>query len=333
MLDLRALQLFVAVAERMSVSRAAHAMHISQSALSRQIQALEAQLGVRLFDRIGKRLALSAEGVDLLPRAAALLDQARDLSGRVRAMSGGEVGLLRIGATPQTIEALLSHVLVGLRQKYPAIETSLLEGPNDQLLALVESGEAHVAIAALPEQHDFEHQELFMGRLYAIAPPEYDLPRGDSVDIRALAALPLLLLRKGFMTRSLFDRACLQAGIRVRSVLESASTQTLFALANAGHGVAVVSSTAISHTRADKLVGLTLDGRPLGQMISAVWSRSRYKSSVLNPFLRELTAYIDHAPGARTLRAPVPRADAATSPSRSRPSGGRRRPGSPRPGA
>lgn len=295
MLDLKALRCFVVVAERLSVSKAAPVLHISQSALSRQIQGLEDALGVALFDRVGKRLVLTAEGDDLLPRAASLVDQALDLSSRVQSMARGEVGLLRIGATPQTIEGLLSQVLVSMRAKYPSIETSLVEGPNDYLLEQLQAGAAHVAIAAVPERHEFEFQELFMGYLYAVVPAQHAFPRARTAEVRTLARHPLLLLRKGFMTRTVFDRACSQAGVRPHTILESDSTQTILALANAGHGVAVVSSTAIMHrsaTDASRIVPLTLDGRPLGQMISAVWNPKRARSSVLNPFLRELSAHV-----------------------------------------
>ena len=305
MLDLKALRCFVVVAERLSVSRAAPVLHISQSALSRQIQGLEEALGVRLFDRVGKRLVLTAEGDDLLPRAASLVDQAMDLSSRVQSMARGEVGLLRIGATPQTIEGLLSQVLVSMRSKYPSIETSLVEGPNDYLLEQLEVGAAHVAIAALPERHDFEFEELFMGYLYAVVPSQHPFPAGSSADIRTLANHPVLLLRKGFMTRTVFDRACSQAGLRPHTILESDSTQTILSLANAGHGLAIVSSTAISHRQpsaASRIVSLTLDGKPLGQMISAVWNPRRARSSVLNPFLRELLGHVTASSPLRRLR-------------------------------
>lgn len=299
MLDLKALRYFVVVAERLSVSKAALVLHISQSALSRQIQGLEESLGVRLFDRVGRRLVLTAEGDDFLPRAANLVDQALDLSSRVQSMARGEVGLLRVGATPQTIEGLLSKVLVAMRTKYPSIEVSLVEGSNDYLLEQLEVGGAHVAIAALPERHEFEFQELFMSYLYAVIPPQYAFTCAKSAEIHTLAKLPLLLMRKGFMTRTVFDRACTQAGVRPHTILESDSTQSILALANAGHGVAVVSSTAINYrTSAETnfFVSLMLDNQPLGQMVSAVWNPKRSRSSVLNPFLRELSAQISSAP-------------------------------------
>jgi DNA-binding transcriptional LysR family regulator len=87
MIDLKALRAFVVIGERLNMTRAAEVLHISQSALSRQIQGLEHNLGIRLFDRIGKRLVLTAEGDDLLPRAAALIDQAQNLSTRMKAIT------------------------------------------------------------------------------------------------------------------------------------------------------------------------------------------------------------------------------------------------------
>ncbi|WP_342052392.1 MULTISPECIES: LysR family transcriptional regulator [unclassified Cupriavidus] len=305
MVDLKALRCFVVVAELLSVSKAAPLLHISQSALSRQIQGLEEALGIQLFDRVGKRLVLTAEGEDLFPRAASLVDQALELSSRVQSMVRGEVGLLRIGATPQTIEGLLSGVLVSMRKKYPSIETSLVEGPNDYLLEQLQLGTAHVAIAALPERHDFEYKELFMGRLFAVVPAQHKFPAGETADIRTLATHPVLLLRRGFMTRSLFDRACLAAAVRPHALLESDSTQTILSLADAGHGVAIVSSTAINHrapTDKSRIVSLTLDGKPLGQMICAVWNPRRSRSSILNPFLRELDQHVASSPVYRQPR-------------------------------
>lgn len=302
-LNLRALHSFVVVAERLNMSRAAEALHLSQSALSRQIKNLEAELGIQLFDRYGKRLLLTAEGDDLLPRVAALIDQAKDLSSRMRAMTHGQVGVLRIGATPQTIEALLSHVLSALHRKYPAIEASFIEGANDTLLEQVQAGTAHVAIASVPDGLDLEKQDLFSGYLYAVLPKGHPLQRQRHIDIRELANMPILSLRRGFMTRSLLDSACTRAGVRVRTILDSDSTQTLCALARAGLGVAVVSTTALTRPGEDYVRVLTLEGKPLGQMISATWNPRMYRSPALNLFLQELTAHLRaHPPKVPRIR-------------------------------
>ena len=301
MVDLRALSLFVGVAERLNLSQAAKAFHISQSALSRQIQTLERGLDITLFDRAGKRLLLTAEGEDLLPRAQALLDQAYALSERVDAVARGRLGLLRIGATPQTIEALLAHALIDFKQTWTEIETVLVEGSNDFLLSQVEMGAVHVAVAALPDHHDLEGINLFTARVCAVMARAHPLAKRSRIEVNTLREQPLLLLQEGFMTRSLFDSASAKAGLRGHGILESSSMHTLCALAQAGHGIAIVSSTSMPPP---ECVGipLTVSGRYLQQTVSAVWNPRRYKSGVVDAFITTLAQHIGTSPHARVFR-------------------------------
>lgn len=295
MLNLRALAAFIDVAERLNLSRAAESLHISQSALTRQIQALESDLGVVLFDRIGKRLALTAAGQDLLPRAAALLDHARETRARAGALAQGEVGLLRIGASPQTIEALLSGVLQGFRQAYPAVETIIVEAPNDTLVDHVRSGATHVSLAAPVADPQLVAQELFWAKLYAVVPPQSRWVGRKRLDVTALAAEPLLNLRKGFLTRTLLDQASLRSGVRLRTVLESDSAYALIALARAGMGVAVVSSTGVAHLMHEApelMLPLVHDGAPIRHAVAALWPRLRHRQQALVSFVDELKRYL-----------------------------------------
>lgn len=292
MLNLRALQLFIAVAERMSVSQAAIAMHISQSALSRQIQKLEDDLGMCLFERAGKRLVLTAEGEDLLPRASQLLQQAAELSERAQALYRGEAGYLTVGATPQTIEAVLAPVLRALREKNSAIEVRLLEGPNEQLLEQIESGVIHAALAWAPHEQKFECQDLFKARLYAVLPPEHPAIGAEELELSHIGDWPILSLKRGFMTRSIFDQACVDANLRPRRIVESDSTQTLRALASSGMGVAVVSSTAVSQWPSQEVIPLTLNGQNLEGVVSAVRNVERYQPLALQTFLMELRFFL-----------------------------------------
>src|SRR5918996_4933792 len=110
-MNLRQLQAFVSIADAGGIARAGTRLNVSQPAASRQILALEAELGVRLFDRIGRRLRLTSEGEDLLRQSRRLLLEADLLNERARALKGGETGILRVGATPMVIETTLSAFL------------------------------------------------------------------------------------------------------------------------------------------------------------------------------------------------------------------------------
>src|SRR5438309_8195952 len=107
-MDLRHLRAFATIVDAGGFARAVASLRLSQPALSRQIGALEAELGVRLFDRIGRGVRLTSEGEDLLRRARRLLADADSLGERAKALKGGQTGVLRVGATPQAIEALLA---------------------------------------------------------------------------------------------------------------------------------------------------------------------------------------------------------------------------------
>jgi DNA-binding transcriptional LysR family regulator len=274
---LRQLKFFVTVADGLNVSRAAEVLNISQSALSRQIQGLELDLGFRLFDRVGKRLVLTGEGERLLPRAAKLLEDAQAFSLLGQSLAGGEIGFLRIGATPQTIASLVSRALVRFRRIYPGIEITLIEGTNETLLDSIEKGTVHLVIAALPAKHDLAGRELFYSHLLALLPAGDPRSARRVLPVEALADSPILTLSRGFMTRQIFDEACAAAGVRPRFFLESASPHTLVALAQKGHGVAVLSSSASVRPQMDRAVRLVLNDRPIGRMVSAIWNPKRHQ--------------------------------------------------------
>ena len=110
-MDLRRLRTFVTVAEQGSVSKAASRLHRSQPALSRQIGDLQQELGLRLFDRVGRRLVLTSEGEQLLGDCRKLLGYASSLSERAQLLRRGDTGVLRVAASPVQIEAVLSTFL------------------------------------------------------------------------------------------------------------------------------------------------------------------------------------------------------------------------------
>jgi LysR family transcriptional regulator, cyn operon transcriptional activator len=291
MLDLRGLKFFVEVADRRNLTQAANALNISQPALSRQLQSLESELGIALFHRNAKRLVLTAEGADLLTRARALLLQAQELSARALAFRKHAQGHIRIAASPHTIESLLPTVLMAFRRDHANIETSLMEGANDTLVRYIQEGTADIAIAAPVEDDSLESQPLFWASLAALVPPGSPLAGLTSISVEQLSTQPLLSLRQGFLTRHLFDRACLQSGVQVRNILESDSAYSLIALAQAGYGCAVVSSTALAHA-ARHAIPITLNGATIRHTVSAVSRRDSRNSPWVGTFVQLLMQHL-----------------------------------------
>src|ERR1700754_4470491 len=107
-MNLRQLRTFIAIAESGGFARAEGRLHLSQPAASRQIQALEAELGIPLFDRIGRSIRLTSEGQDLVRRSRRLLQEADSFNERAQAIKGGSAGTLRVGGSTQHIETVLA---------------------------------------------------------------------------------------------------------------------------------------------------------------------------------------------------------------------------------
>lgn len=311
MRDLRQLRFFVTIAELMNVSRAAEALHISQSALSRQLQALEEEIGLRLFDRVGKRLVLTAEGEEMLPRAARLVEQVEALSTRADALAQGRIGYLRIGSTPQTIAALIAPALKAFRVGHPLIEVTLLEGANRELIEMVERGAVHVAIAGSEDLNAFGNAPLFRAELLAYLPPDDPRIGASALAIETLKDKPFLVLRRGFLTREMFDHACRKADIRPRIVLESDSPHALVAMVEAGHGIAILSSSAAKGIRLTAPIPVTLGGKSIHRPVSAIWNLERHRPASLPAFVACLQGSAGFTSGqARATPTKMPRGPA-----------------------
>src|SRR5262245_554629 len=284
-MELRHLRYFVSVAEAASVSKAALRVHISQPALSRQIHELQTELGVRLFDRVGRGIRLTAEGEDLLASARDVLTRVESLGARARALGDGTIGVLRVGATPQTMQSILPGFLTRYRRSRPGIDVQLVEEGGARLLSLVEEGSLHLAMSGVLTGTRLERRLLFPIRVLAVTARK---PRGKrvvAIDVRELVGEPLLLLREDFGTRQLFDAACRIAHLQRRIVLESGEPNSLVALAEQGHGLAVVPSTVRFTSKSVRTIPVLQDGKSLGTWGCVFWDARRALPTYATSFI------------------------------------------------
>jgi LysR family cyn operon transcriptional activator len=304
-MNLRHLRAFAAIADARGFARAAARLNLSQPALSRQIHALEADLGVQLFDRIGRRVQLTSEGEDLLRRSRRLLAEADALGERARLLKGGETGILRVGATPQVIENLLAHFLSHYRRRHPGVEVHLVEDGGVRLHGRLERGDVHLTMTAAGGTR-FQDRLLYPMHLLAALSPAHRLGRRAVLEIAELADEPLLLLRRDFGSREWFDAACQIAHIRPRVLLESAAPHTLVALAATDYGIAIVPSNAQVPRGIARAVPLVYRGASVGRWAHIAWDPQRFLAPYAEQFVEEIAAYCrrDYPGRALIKRAP-----------------------------
>jgi LysR family nitrogen assimilation transcriptional regulator len=292
-MDLRRLRTFVAVAELGTVSKAALHLHISQSALSRQIGDLEQELRVTLFDRVGRRLVLTAIGEELLGDCRGVLVQVGSLRERAELLRRGDRGVLKVAASPQMIESVLSTFLPQYAVRFPNVQVRLTEALGPAQLALLERGEVHLGIrhdqgvdlrlASLPLQPD---------EVLAACSPSFHTGPAETIDIGSLASYPLLLLEPGYSVRVQFDAACRLANVKPNILFESRAPHTLLALAETGHGVAIIPSLLRTDRCELRIFRVAHQGKALREGLVVQWDKRRPVLPYAAAFREALAEYM-----------------------------------------
>ena len=311
-MDLRRLRTFVTVAEQGTVSKAALSLRVAQPALSRQIAELEAELGLKLFDRIRRRLMLTSEGERMLPDCRNILNAVNSLGERAELLRRADAGVLRVAAAPQMIDGVFSSFLHRYAARFPNVQIKLSEAVGAEPFAKLERGELHLAInflqAIQAENHEFESFPLPPLEFLAASHEGFRLGSGGNIEISKLAAHPLLLLDSSSFARRTFDAACRLAGLKPQIFIESRAPHTLLALAEAGHGVAIVPSVLPTHRYRLRIARIMFRREPLQGPLTVLWDRRRALPQYAKDFCEFLDAYMREVfpisrPSARAPRA------------------------------
>ena len=248
-MELRHLRYFAAVAETLNFGRAAARLSISQPPLSRQIQALEQELGTALFLRTPRGVRLTAAGRALIPEARRLLREAAALVDGARHLAEGGVGSLRIGFISTASYNVLPRVLPEFHRRRPGIQLALQETTSDAQIALLRDYELDVGLLVPPVvDAGFRYLPLMREPLVAALPARRRWPR--RVALASLAAETFILFPRqaGVGLYDLIVGFCRSAGFTPRIGQEAVQMPTIVSLVAAGMGVALVPAS-LRHMR------------------------------------------------------------------------------------
>lgn len=296
-MDLRRARTFVTVAELGTVSKAALRLHIAQPALSRQIGNLEAEFGLKLFDRVGRRLVLTNEGEQLLDDCRTLLSSASAIGERAQLLRRGDTGTLKVAASPQFIEGVIAGFLHGYAQRYPNVQVKLTEAIAwSDTLGMLERDEIHFGQnlfrAVQPGDTRFASQPLEAVDLLAAYRAPLMVNNHSTIEIAQLATQQLLLLDTSFVSRRTFDATCRLAGIAANVAFESRTPHTLLAMAEKGHGVAIVPSAVQIDRYRLRITQVTYHSQPLREPLALFWDKRRPLPRYATAFCTMLAQYV-----------------------------------------
>lgn len=261
------LRIFVAVAEREHVTRAAQALNLTQSTISAAIATLEARHDVRLFDRVGRGVRLTEAGRVFLVEARTVLVRAEAAGEVLAELAGLRRGTLRIAAS-QTVGAYwLPARLTAFRAAHPRLGVRLAIGNSEQVAAWIGDGEADLGVVEGPvADADLSPVEVGQDRMVLVLPPGHPLARRGTLDAAALKALTFVAREAGSGTGVMLERLAASVGLTRADLdisMELPSNEALRSAVEAGAGAAVLSAlVAEGAVRSGQLAVLELDLPP-----------------------------------------------------------------------
>jgi DNA-binding transcriptional LysR family regulator len=282
---LRQLEVFLAVARGESVSRAAEALHMSQSAVSGALADLERQFSVRLFDRVGKRLQLSALGRSLRARAEATLDQAQALERALEARQ--DVGRLRIGATLTIGNHLAVPLMARFARENEGAALTLSVANTEEIARQVANFEIDVGLV----EGELAHPELEItawrdDELVVFCAPDHPFARKRRLGDDDLRAAAWIVREQGSGTRQTFDRAMRGILPQLQIALSLQHTEAIVGAVEAGLGIGCLSRIALEDPfRRGTLVPCRVPHRDFRRQFFFLLHRQKYRGSGVERWL------------------------------------------------
>lgn len=286
-MDLRQLTIFKAVATTLNFTRAAASLNYVQSNVTTQIHALEEELGVPLFDRLGKQVVLTDAGRQLLEYAERLLELAQEAQ-TVVSLGLQPQGTLRIGASPTLCIYRLPVLLRTFRARYPDVHLVFRPSSITMIRHLVQEG--NIDVAFVLEETDRESgpgdELLRYEPVWPLAAPDHPIVKRATVTAADIAETDLLLTESGCCYRSFFERILNRAGVYPATVLEFDNVEAVKQCVMTGLGVTVLPEMAVAKEVAqEQLIKLPWQGTDLTVATHMIWHKDKWLSPALDAFL------------------------------------------------
>ncbi len=283
----RQLRVFVEVARHLSFVRAAEALHLTPPAVTMQVKELEAQLALPLFDRQGRKVALTTAGEYFLVYARRLLATLKDAGDAMARLKRLEGGVLTVGLV-STAKYFVPRLLVRFRTEHPAVEVRLQVSSNrEQLVAAMNAGDVDLAVMGRPPKELDARAEPFAAHphVFIAAPGHPLLAEHEHPTLSQLAREPLVVREAASGTRALLDRFLRDHKVEAHITMEMSSNETIKQAVMAGMGISFLSLHTIGlELKTGLLVVVPIEDTPVVRTWNIVHLRSRVLSPAAEAF-------------------------------------------------
>jgi DNA-binding transcriptional LysR family regulator len=302
-ISIRQLQVFATVARHMSFARAAEELHLSPPAVSMQVSDLEKTLEVALFERAGRRIALTTAGEYFLVHARRLLANLKDAEDTIARLKGVQTGRLTIGVL-STAKYFVPRLLAGFLREHPGLDLKLEVGNRQALSDLLARNEVDLAVMGTPPRElDLRVEPFAAHPLGVIAAPEHPLAALPHIPPALLDREPFIVREPGSGTRAAMERYFADVRIKPASIMTMASNETIKQAVIANMGISFLSlHTTGLEVQTGLLKVLDVEGLPLVRRWQVVHLRAKLLSPAAEAFRYYMLEY-----GERLLAKMFPR--------------------------
>lgn len=291
----RHIRYFQAVAEHLSFTKAAAALHVSQPALSQLVKQLEEELGAQLFDRTGRTTRLTDAGEAYLQYVHRAAQELRDATRAIHDVSDLSRGALRLAVTPTFTTYLVGPLVEAFHARYPDITLNVREISQENIEEMLLAGELDVGIAfGGGHSPDIDAIPLLDETLALVVSTRHPLANVQSVGLQTLNAESLVLLSKEFATREQIDSYCRKHGIHPRVLMEADALGAVIEIVRRTPlSTLLPAKTALAQ---DNLVAIALEPERLTRTAVLMRRRDAYQSFAARAFT-ELAVELSTQPG------------------------------------
>ncbi|TNM63854.1 LysR family transcriptional regulator [Aliirhizobium smilacinae] len=264
----RQVRAFLSLVQHLKFTRAAQELNVSQPTLTVQINQLEEQLGIKLFDRNKRRVELTPAGRNILPLMERLAINMDDILLAASDLTYARRGIVKIAALPSVAASFLPRAIMVFRQQNPGIEINVWDVVGEDIIKLVKAEEVDFGIGTrISSDRSIKVEDYVSDSLCAFFPVGHPLANAPPVlQISDFAPYPLVLTRKNSTVRVLFERSMDREGCEVSVAMEANYMSTALSMVRAGVGVAILPTSAVE---AGNMTGLAY------KLVEAPWFNRR----------------------------------------------------------
>lgn len=285
-MELRQLEYFMAVCKELHFTRAAEKLNIAQPTLSQQIKSLEGQVGLPLFDRIGKKIALTEAGKILLDHSRRVFFEIEQAEAAIRDLNGLQRGMLTIGSLLTCVSYLLTPAVLEFNRLYPNINLSVSGMRTEDIHKQLLENKLDLGIAFLPtNDDDLEYIPLLTEELALAVPFDHPLAHVQEIEMKALEHVSMVLLPENFFLRNLVQTYGNELGISLQPILEIAPLESLIQMVTEGVGATILPVPYLNSLKNSNLIKVKLTHPTPKREIGFIYRKNKFMCTTTKSFI------------------------------------------------